>query len=325
LTSEFEKSLLEEAFLGNSSNSNPNNTGKSNRYENNKSEEQCTTFSDLCQEKLNDEYSGEQITEMFSFITKIDQCYCINKLTNAKNFVNDFLYGLHRNELIKKYSILDTYKVTKIINALGLKTTRYKGSQEKSLEKNLTDERRAKIHELINKYSITFNHELNLLYTISWARLHIIAHLVLKKSIEVPLNEQGIVEEAILACEGRTWNTEEEKNEILKSLEKLDIRPIDELIEKKIIFKKELENNKVELTINDEMLQFEEFILKKLEDSQGVTLYGRIVTELLEENPLCQYAPLSSIWGETFIELEKSGKIERKPAYYQYRPYQDQI
>lgn len=325
MTSEFEKSLLEEAFLGNSSNSNPNNTGKSNRYENNKSEEQCTTFSDLCQEKLNDEYSGEQITEMFSFITKIDQCYCINKLTNAKNFVNDFLYGLHRNELIKKYSILDTYKVTKIINALGLKTTRYKGSQEKSLEKNLTDERRAKIHELINKYSITFNHELNLLYTISWARLHIIAHLVLKKSIEVPLNEQGIVEEAILACEGRTWNTEEEKNEILKSLEKLDIRPIDELIEKKIIFKKELENNKVELTINDEMLQFEEFILKKLEDSQGVTLYGRIVTELLEENPLCQYAPLSSIWGETFIELEKSGKIERKPAYYQYRPYQDQI
>ena len=288
MTSEFEKSLLEETFLGSSSNSNPNNTGKSNRYENNKSEEQCATFSDLCQEKLNDEYSGEQITEMFSFIEKIDQCYCINKLTNAKNFVNDFLYGLHRNELIEKYLILDTYKVTKIINALGLKTTRYKGSQEKSLEKNLTDERRGKIYELINKYSITFNHELNLLYTISWARLHIIAHLILKKSIKVHLNEQGIVEEAILACEGKTWNTEEEKNEILKSLEKLDIRPIDELIEKKIIFKKELENNKVELTINDEMLQFEEFILKKLEDSQGITLYGRIVTELLEENPLCQ-------------------------------------
>ena len=90
MTSEFEKSLLEETFLGSSSNSNPNNTGKSNRYENNKSEEQCATFSDLCQEKLNDEYSGEQITEMFSFIEKIDQCYCINKLTNAKNFVNDF-------------------------------------------------------------------------------------------------------------------------------------------------------------------------------------------------------------------------------------------
>lgn len=321
--------ILEEIWFGTTSESQDssfnknqkNNTKKQSNGKNNN----CTTFSDLCQKRLNQEFNGEETVNIFSFIEKIDQCYCINKLTNAKNFVNDFLYGLHRDELIKKHSILDTYKVTKIINVLGLKITRYKGSQEKSLEKNLTDERRAKIHELINKYFITFNHELNLLYTISWARLHIIAYLISEKSIKVHLNKQGIVKEAILACKGKTWNTEEEVNEILKSLEKLDIRPIDELIEKKIIFKKELDNNQVELTINDEMLQFEEFILKKLEESQGVTLYGRIVTKLLEENPLCQYAPLSSIWDETFIELEKSGKIERKNAYYKYRPYQDQI
>ena len=91
--------ILEEIWFGTTSESQDssfnknqkNNTKKQSNGKNNN----CTTFSDLCQERLNQEFNGEETVNIFSFIEKIDQCYCINKLTNAKNFVNDSLISLN--------------------------------------------------------------------------------------------------------------------------------------------------------------------------------------------------------------------------------------
>jgi len=325
LTSEFEKSLLEETFLGNSSTSSPNNTGKSKRHENNKLKDECTTFSDLCQEKLNNEdYSGEQITEMFSFISKIDQSFCLNKLVNVQSFVYDFLSGHTRKDLIKKHMILDHYKITKLVNSLGLKRERYGSYQGTPLDKNLQIEERAQIFNLINKYAEMFRDELNLLYTISGARAMIIAILFEQKSLTLKLNEFGLVEEGIKA-HLETVGKEKEFEKISNSLNELGIKPIDELIEHNIIQKINLENDFVELSINEEMTQIEEFILKKLSDAGGNMLYGKIIKDLIEENLLCEYAPLSGIWDPIFHKLIEEGKIKRTNAYHMYRPYQDQI
>ena len=325
MTSEFEKSLLEETFLGNSSTSSPNNTGKSKRHENNKLKDECTTFSDLCQEKLNNEdYSGEQITEMFSFISKIDQSFCLNKLVNVQSFVYDFLSGHTRKDLIKKHMILDHYKITKLVNSLGLKREQYGSYQGTSLDKNLQIEERAQIFNLINKYAEMFRDELNLLYTISGARAMIIAILFEQKSLTLKLNEFGLVEEGIKA-HLETVGKEKEFEKISNSLNELGIKPIDELIEHNIIQKINLENDFVELSINEEMTQIEEFILKKLSDAGGNMLYGKIIKDLIEENLLCEYAPLSGIWDPIFHKLIEEGKIERTNAYHMYRPYQDQI
>ena len=325
MTSEFEKSLLEETFLGNSSTSSPNNTGKSKRHENNKLKDECTTFSDLCQEKLNNEdYSGEQITEMFSFISKIDQSFCLNKLVNVQSFVYDFLSGHTRKDLIKKHMILDHYKITKLVNSLGLKREQYGSYQGTSLDKNLQIEERAQIFNLINKYAEMFRDELNLLYTISGARAMIIAILFEQKSLTLKLNEFGLVEEGIKAHLERVGK-EKEFEKINNSLNELGIKPIDELIEHNIIQKINLENDFVELSINEEMTQIEEFILKKLSDAGGNMLYGKIIKDPIEENLLCEYAPLSGIWDPIFHKLIEEGKIERTNAYHMYRPYQDQI
>jgi len=332
LTSEFEKSLLEETFLGNSSTSSPNNTGKSKRYENNKLEDECTTFSDLCQEKLNNEdYSGGQITEMFSFISKIDQSFCLNPLVNVQKIVHDYLSGLKFNELVKKHMILDKYKINSLVKSLGLKRESYGSYQRTSLDKNLQIEERAQIFDYINKYSEIFRDELNLLYSISWSRASIILLLYSQKKITLKLNKFGLVEEGIKAYL-ETVGKEKEFEKINNSLNKFGIRPIDELIEHNIIQKINLENDFVELSINEEMTQIEDFILKKLSDCPKDSIipvstmtYGTIIKKLIEENLLCQYAPMSGVWDPIFDKLIKEGKIKRTLASFMLRPYQDQI
>ena len=133
-----------------------------------------------------------------------------------------------------------------------------------ALEQNLQNQQSSEVFSLINKYSDEFRDELNLFYTISWARVNIITHLLVQKikKTELKLNEDGILEEAIYACKDLTWNTDDECERILHSLNELGIKPLDELVEKGIIHRHEAENNHVTLSINEDLLQFEDYILK---------------------------------------------------------------
>ena len=323
MASEFEKLLLEETFLGSSSTSSHNDNGKSEKYKKDKSKNECTVFYDLCQEKLNQDNSGGEISDRIGFISKIDDSFCLNKLVNVQNFVYDYLSGHTEKDLIKKYMLLNTYQIRRLSHSLELKREPFGSYKGTSLKANLQFEEREQRFNFINKYAEIFKDELNLLYTISWSRATIITFLLEQKNHK--LNEFDLVEEAIKACEGRTWKNKEEFERIKNSLNKLGIKPIDELIEHNIIQKINLENDFVQLSINEEMIQFENFILKKLKESNGTMLYGRIVGELVEENLLCKYAPLSGIWDPIFEKLIQEGKIKRSKAYHMYRPYQDQI
>ncbi len=116
------QSIIDEILYGDTFNNidppenGTNRTGSDNGKTNN-----CNLFNELCQTKLKNEYSGEQIAEIFSFIGKIDQSFCLNKLVNVKKFLFDFLSGFGRDKLIEKHYLVDNYKITRLVKILGIK------------------------------------------------------------------------------------------------------------------------------------------------------------------------------------------------------------
>ncbi len=318
-----EEKLLQEILFGNIFQEQPASI-TAIKYSQKKNET-YQLFRQLCQGKLKSNFDGNEIVEMYNFIEKVDTVFSKNPLVDIQKFVNEFVSGIHTKELLSKYLIPDYNRIYPVLRILELKTKRIKSNSGISVaNENLKDSKISDVYEFIQKYSKIFNDELKLLCSIGWIRLNIIGYIISNQN-SVTIPEDKLIMQALSACKNITFETEEEYSKISNKLNELGINPLDELIEKNIIIKNESSNDgSTSFSIKNDLLNFEEFILNFMKKSNGVVVYSNLVDHLFDQNPLCHYAPLASLWGNTLNELEKQEKIKRRQSFWRWSPYQDQ-
>lgn len=250
------------------------------RYNDNKVNQKCEFFRNICLKKINKEDNIKESYEHEKFIDIVDKLNCKFPFLKINEFINDYVKGVHIKEFIPKYNFTQKsdfyYCLSKsLLNLPRQRTKTLNDKSDYAKRENLKLTQISTVYNFILKESKYFLEELNYLFQFNKAM-----EIVILKNLNNKSRFEEIIENEIIYNEDNKKIFEIKISSELKDLIKEKFKEICVELYKKNIFEYTIEK---EYHINYNYNSIETIIKKILEKHKDGITYEKIIDNLTKD------------------------------------------